>query len=271
VEGKIQLRVQWNTAILLAALLALPAAAQSKDSYTPSPLDSAFGPIDPSAPAIAPEQIIRQFAAHESEFQQALNRYSWRRDARVQTFDSDNNVDGEYNEVDLITFDSTGKRMEKVVYAPQSTLQRITISPSDMQEIQNRNPFVLTTGSIGQYSVKYAGKQKVDEIDCYVFDVGPRLAEKKHRYFEGRVWVDATGLQIVLTRGLMVSGATRKHDPELHPPLTTWRRQVGGGNWFPAFTKAEGTMRFPAGTGHLTQNIRIRYAIKYTGYKLSSQ
>jgi len=51
--------------------------------------------MDISAPKVAPEEIIRQFAAKESEFQQALNHYTYRRIARVQTIDDDNKVDGE--------------------------------------------------------------------------------------------------------------------------------------------------------------------------------
>ncbi len=39
-------------------------------------LDAGFGRMDISDPAIAPEEIIRQFAAKESEFQQALNHYT---------------------------------------------------------------------------------------------------------------------------------------------------------------------------------------------------
>src|SRR5271157_2711619 len=132
-------------ALLVAAGCALAAAAQSKDSFTPMALDAGFGHMDISAPAIAPEEIIRQFAAKESEFQNALNHYTWRRAARVQTIDDDNKVDGEYYQVDDVLLDSTGKRIEKVVYAPQSTLRRVQMSPSDLQEIQRGDPFVLTT------------------------------------------------------------------------------------------------------------------------------
>jgi len=39
-------------------------------------LDTGFGPMDITAPKTAPEEIIRQFAAKESEFQQALNHYT---------------------------------------------------------------------------------------------------------------------------------------------------------------------------------------------------
>ena len=120
-----------------------------------------------------PDQIIAKFAAKETEFQEALNHYTYRRVARVQTLDDDNKVDGEWYEVDDVIFDPSGHRTEKVVYAPESTLQRVMMSPSDLQDIQHGYPFVLTTSEVGEDDIKYVGRQKVDEVDCYVFDVTP--------------------------------------------------------------------------------------------------
>jgi hypothetical protein len=254
-------------AMLVFAGCALAAAGQSKDTFTPMALDSGFGPMDISEPAIKPEEIIRQFAAKESEFQRALNHYTYRRVARVQTIDDDNKVDGEYYEVDDVIFDLTGNRTEKVVFAPENTLQRVSMSPSDLQDIQHGYPFVLTAEDIGQYDVKYVGKQKVDEVDCYVFDVGPKLIEKKKRYLLGRIWVDTTDLQIVVTNGRMVPDDTRKGSEDLHPPFMTWRQQVDGHYWFPVYTKGEGILHFSGGNGYMAQDVHMRDTIKYTDYK----
>ena len=253
---------------MLAALCcALPAAAQSKDSFTPMALDAGFGPMDITPPAIAPEEIIRQFAAKESEFQQALNHYTYRRVVKVETLDDDNKSEGEYYQVDDVIFDSTGKRTEKVVYAPENTLQHIMMSPSDFQDIQRGYPFVLTAEEIGQYDVKYVGRQKVDEVDCYVFDVNPKTIEKKHRYLLGRIWVDATDLQIVVTDGRMVPDDTRKNNEDLHPPFMTWRAQVDGHYWFPVYSKGEGILHFSGGSGYMAQDVHLRQTMKYTDYK----
>jgi hypothetical protein len=223
--------------------------------------------MDITAPSVAPEEIIRRFAAKESEFQQALNHYTYRRVARVQTIDDDSKVDGEWYEVDDVIFDPTGKRTEKVVYAPENTLQRVMMSPSDLQDIQRGYPFVLTTEEIGQYDVKYVGRQKVDEVDCYVFDVSPKTIEKKHRYLLGRIWVDSTDLQIVVTNGRMVPDDTRKGSEDLHPPFMTWRQQVDGHYWFPVYTKGEGVLHFSGGSGYMAQDVHMRDTVKYTDYK----
>ena len=223
--------------------------------------------MDVSAPATPPEEIISKFAAKETEFQEALNHYTYRRVAKVQTVDDDNKVDGEYYEVDDVIFDSQGKRTEKVVFAPGSTLQRVMMSPSDFQDIQHGYPFVLTSQDIGAYNVKYVGRQKVDDVDCYVFEVSPKQLEKGKRYLDGRIWVDATDLQIVVTNGRMVPDDTRKGKEDLHPPFMTWRAQVDGHYWFPVYTKGEGELHFSGGNGYMAEDVHIRDIIKYTDYK----
>jgi hypothetical protein len=257
---------------LMAAALALvctfSARAQDKDRFSPMALDAGFGPMDISAPSTPPETIIQQFAAKESEFQQALNHYTYRRVSRVQTVDDDTNkVDGEWYEVDDVIFDPSGKRTEKVVFAPANTLQRVMMTPSDLQDIQRGYPFVLTKEAITAYDLKYVGKQKVDEVDCLVFDASPKQIEKGKRYFLGRIWVDAEELQIVVTNGRMVPDDTRKGNEDLHPPFMTWRQQVDGHYWFPVYTKAEGILHFSGGHGYLAQDVHIRDIIKYSDYK----
>lgn len=254
-------------AVLASSLVAIPTSAQDKDSFTPMALDAGFGPMDLNPPSTPPEEIIRQFAEKESQFQEALNHYTYRRVAKVQTLNDDNKVDGEWYQVDDVIFDPSGKRTEKTVYAPESTLQRVMMSPSDLQDIQRGYPFVLTKEAIPEYDVKYVGRQKVDEIDCYVFDVSPKQIQKGKRYLLGRIWVDSTDLQIVVTNGRMVPDDTRKGSEDLHPPFMTWRAQVDGHYWFPVYTKGEGILHFAGGRGYMGEDVHIRDIIKYTDYK----
>ena len=182
---------------------------------------------------------------------------------------TNNKVKGEWYEVDDVIFDPDGRRTERVVYAPASTLADagILMTPSDLQDIQHGYPFVLTKESIPEYDVKYVGRQKVDEIDCYVFDVSPKTIEKNKRYLDGRIWVDTTDLQIVVTNGRMVPDDTRKNSEDLHPPFMTWRQQIDGHYWFPVYTKGEGYLHFAGGYGYMAQDIHIRDTIKYSDYK----
>jgi len=260
-------RAAARTALLSLAFAPFTLIGYGQVSYTSMPLDQGFGPLDTSAPPIPAEQIIDQFTAKESVFRRAMSNYTYERSVKVETLDDDNKIDGQYFQVTDISFDPNGKRFEHVVLAPANTLERISMSPADFQDIEQRLPFVLTKEDVGQYNLTYIGKQKVDEVDTYVFDVKPKVIEKNKRYFQGRIWVDQHDLQIVVTNGKNVPDDTRKGHEDLSPPFTTYREQVDGKYWFPVYTRGEGILHFSAGSGYLSQDVHIRETLKYTDYK----
>ena len=254
-------------AIAILFLLGFAAASHAQVTYTAMPLDSGFGQLDSSQPSIPVQQIITQFTAKETQFEQAMGDYTYTRSVQVQTIDDDGKVDGQYYQVTDISVDPSGRRFEKVTYAPESSLTRIEMSPADFQDIEQRLPFVLTTTDASQYDLTYLGKQKVDELDAYVFDVKPKVMEKNKRYFQGRIWVDQRDLQIVVTDGKNVPDNTRKGHEDLSPPFITYRQQIDGQYWFPVYTRGEGILHFSAGSGYLSQDVHIRETLKYTNYK----
>src|SRR6202020_901675 len=196
------------------------------------------------------------------------DNYTFRQTVKVDTLAEDTNrVDGEYQQVTDITFNQQGKREEHVVFAPQNTLQRVMMSPSDFDEIEHRPPFILTTEDQPKYKVDYLGRQHVDELNTYVFAVTPKTFEKNKRYFQGKVWVDQQDFQIVLVNGITVPQDKRKGHEDLSPPFTTYYEQVDGKYWFPTYTKAEGELHFMAQNGALSQDVHMRNIVKYTDYK----
>jgi hypothetical protein len=207
------------------------------------------------------DEIIQKFATREKEFRAARANYVYRQDNRVQTLSADDRVTGEWHEVWDITFDPNGRRVERVISAPPSTLRDISLTPEDLQDLREIQPFVLTTDDIGKYSVKYLGKEKVDEIDCYVFDVAPKRIEKGQRYFQGQIWVDDRDLQIVKTYGKAVPDIKKGDGENLFPRFETYREQIDGKYWFPTYTRAVDTLQFSNGAK------RIRQIVKYDNYK----
>lgn len=250
---------------LIGLAAAIPGRAQA--TFTPMPLDEGFGPMDLTPPSTSADQIVARFAAKESEFRAALENYTYSRSVREQTIDDDGKVDGEFYEATDISFDASGRRVERVTKAPANTLVRISMSPADFADIEQRLPFVLTREDLPLYDVTYIGKQKVDEIDCYVFDVKPKRIEKKRRYFQGKIWVDAQDYQIVVTNGKTVPDDTRKGHQDLSLPFTTYREQIDGKYWFPVYTKGDGVLHFSGGSGYLAEDVHLRLTIRYTGYR----
>jgi hypothetical protein len=224
------------------------------------------GPLDSSQPkGITAEEIIQRFSAKEKEFKEALDQYSYRETAKLQTLDGDT-PDGEFQEAFDVTFDDRGHRIKNVVFAPLPTLTRISMSREDYDDLENGFPMVLTSDEINQYNVLYVGQQQEDELHCYVFDVAPKQIEKNKRYFQGRIWVDDRDFQIVKTYGQMVPETRAKkgkvgQNENLFPKFTTWREQVDGKYWFPTYTRADDTLHFT------TSDVKIRMVVKYANYK----
>ena len=261
VSGKFLSRKSVLGSLLLglaaACALALPLAGQEGALDTAPPKDT------------TPEEIIKHFAAKETEFSKARDQYTYRQDVKVETKDGDT-VDGMYQEVFDVMFDDKGHRIENVVFAPQSSLQRIYMSQEDMADIRHRLPFVLTEEQIPEYNILYVGQQQEDELHCYVFDIAPKKIEGKNRYFQGRVWVDDHDFQIVKTYGKTVPDLCNGHpcsakshgDQEnLFPKFTTWRTQVDGLYWFPSYTRADDELHFKM------EDVHIVEIVKYEDYK----
>ena len=254
-------------ALLAASPTVLPAAAQQ---VPPTPSDIAgFGPLDPAKPTgIEIPQIIERMGHREAEFEHARDQYTFRQTVKMDTINDDTGrPDGEFADVEDITFDNAGRRVEHVVFAPGNTLERVIMTETDVNDIKQRLPFILTTSQLPEYNLTYDGKQRVDTLDTYVFDVAPKELVKGHRYFQGKVWVDQQDLEIVLVNGMNVPQDVRRGHEDLSPPFTTYYQQIDGKYWFPTYTRAEGVLHFAAQNGAISQDVHMRDTVRYPDYK----
>lgn len=207
------------------------------------------------------QKIIHTFATKELMFKRARDNYTYRQINKVETLNSDGKVNGYWQQDWDILFDQNGNRIEKVTYAPPSTLTEVTMTEQDMQALRHTQPFVLTSNDLDEYAIKYLGHVPVDYLTCYVFSVRPKKIQKHHEYFQGVVWVDDKDLQIVKTEGRQVPEIRKGNSQNLFPRFTTWRKQIDGKFWFPVFTLADDTLYFSSGPVH------IKEIIRYTDYK----
>lgn len=207
------------------------------------------------------DEIVQKFAAHEAEFAKARESYVYKQTARIQELDEAGNTTGRWETVSDIIFASDGKRSEHVTRSPVSTLSQLILTPEDMEDLKSVQPFVLTTDQLPKYYIRYLGRQKVDEIGCYVFAVKPIKYEGKQRYFQGEVWVDDKDLQIVKSYGRGVGSANKGGNGQQFPKFETYREQVDGKFWFPTYTIANDTLHFKTG------DVRMKQTVKYEDYK----
>jgi hypothetical protein len=208
------------------------------------------------------DRIVKAFTAKETEFRKALNLYSFKRDAMIQSLGMGGQVTGEYRRVSNFTFDDQGNRYEKISFFPMPSFGGVT--QEDLEDLGGIGPFALEPSKIDKYNIKYVGKEKIDELNLYVFEVTPKVVPDpkkiKERLFIGRVWVDDQELQIVKTRG--------KGIPETKinkfPIVETYREQIGGQYWFPTYSYADEELLFDNG-----EPLHIRLKVRYTDFALA--
>jgi hypothetical protein len=205
------------------------------------------------------ERILKAFTAKETEFRQALNQYSFKRDAVLQSIGMGGQVTGEYHRVSYFTFDDQGNRYEKISFFPMPSFGAVT--QEDLDDLGGIQPFALEPSKISKYDIKYVGKEKIDELSLYVFDVTPKVIpdpkKSKERLFVGRVWVDDQDLQIVKTKG--------KGVPETKvnkfPVVETYREQFGGRYWFPTYSYADEELIFDN-----AEPLHVRMKVRYSDF-----
>ena len=209
------------------------------------------------------DEIVRKFTAKETQFRSALNSYAFKRDALLQILGMGGQVTGEYHRVSDFTFDDAGNRYEKINFFPMPSMPAGTVTAEDLEDLGGVNPFALEGAKINQYNFKYIGKERIDELDLYVFDVAPKIMpdakNTKERFFIGRIWVDDRDLQIVKSKGKAVPETKNNK----FPIVETYREQIDGKYWFPTYAYADDDLIFENGT-----DLRIRMQVKYTDFKV---
>lgn len=246
-------------AVLLSLMLVVHPA--NRAFAAPQAARPAAPGITKDPPAVPVEQIIQTFSQHESEFKDERGNFTYTQTFVIQTIDPDNKVDGEYRMTSDIMFTQTGKRYENITYAPPPTLERITLSEQDLDDLRNIQPFVLTTEDLPKYDVNYVGRQQVDELGTYVFDVGPKKLEKNQRYFQGRIWVDDKDFEVVKSDGKAVPDIRKGGQENVFPRFETYRENIEGHYWFPTYTHSDDWLHFSTGDVH------IRMTVRYSDYK----
>ena len=220
-------------------------------------------PEPPAPPSLPEPEIIQCFAKKEDEYLLTRTHYTYRKTIRIQDFGTDGQPAGEFVLIMEPARDAEGKLFEKVVERPQSTLQHFYLRSEDLEGLQRIPAFPLTTAQLAKYSLKYLGKEQVDEVDCYIFQAKPKMVERQKAYFDGIVWVDAKYLEVVKTYGKWVTDLGEMRSiPDLPFALfETYRENVDGKYWFPNYSRSDGTL------SKKDLEIPVRIVIKWTDFK----
>lgn len=235
---------------MFSLTLTLVFASASAVAYQTSP------PQKPQPPGI--EEVIRRFAEAETQNSIARNNYTFTQEFNLITLGEAGSVTGRFHRVSDIVLDDRGNKIEKITFFPPSTLTSLQITNEDMQDLAGVQPFALATEDIPKYQIDYVGKEKLDELNTYIFDVKPKMMVKGERYLEGRVWVDDQDLQIVKVKGQAVPEVGEQKFPHFE----SYRENIDGRFWFPTYIYADDVLVFKKGP-----SVHLRMTVRFTNYK----
>ncbi len=206
---------------------------------------------------LTPEEIIAKFSARESEFYEAWKEYAYHQTAEVRVVSVNGVPKREVMTIiSDIVFKDDGTREVRIVRRA-GDLHSVIFTREDEEIINNLQPFALTDKELPLYNLNYEGREKVDELTCYVFSVKPKTLKGGRFYFEGKIWVDDQDLQIVRTVGKAVP---QKKNTQF-PDFETIRQVIDGQYWFPVWTHSDSELHFSS------DNVRIEETITYEDYK----
>src|ERR1700693_6402737 len=220
-------------------------------------------PEPPAPPSLPVEEIVRRFSQKEDEYLKSRPNYGFRKSVRIQEFGPDGGVVGEFLRVTEYQKLSDGGVAMHAIEKPQSTLQGVYLAPEDLDALDKIPAYPLTSEQLAKYELKFIGRELVDEVDCYIFQVKPKTVERAKAYFEGVVWVDAQYLEVVKTYGKWVTeqGDTRGIAQLPFALFETYRENVDGKYWFPNYLRSDDSLHTKDG------DIPVRLVIKWTDFK----
>ncbi|MBK6750743.1 MAG: hypothetical protein KA956_02560 [Pyrinomonadaceae bacterium] len=220
------------------------------------------GIVKKDLPQAEIDRIIKKFTTNEGLFRRALNIYAFKRFATIQTIGMGGQITGTYKRDSYLTFSEAGDRFEKILFFPMSSLKEISVSKEDIDNLGGIDPFAIEPRLVDQYKFDYLGKERIDELDLYVFDVGPKVMPDAKKgvakFFQGRVWVDDEGLMIVKTQGKAVPEGKQRF-----PIIETIRENVDDRFYFPTYSSSDDTLVFPNG-----QVVKMKVRVRYSDYTI---
>ncbi len=213
----------------------------------------------PGPPPIPEQEIIRRFAANEDIAQKVYLTYDFQQTIRIEEM---SNPGGQFTVTGEEYTRPDGLRFWRVMKPAESTLKLTHYSFEDVRTITTLPIFFLTSDQISNYDFLYAGQQKLDELNTYVFQVKPKQLSRSQRLFQGVVFVDDHDLAIVETYGKFVTEVIEEGAKLPFSLFETYRENFQDKYWLPTYTTSDDFI----GTSPDDQ-FQLRLVIRSTDFK----
>jgi hypothetical protein len=251
------------TALASITCLAAPVCAQDAGPQAPPPkfeIKRIPAEPHPGPPPVPENVIIQRFAANEVVMKKAYDSYSFKQTIRL---DELTDPGGNFTVTGEVSLRPDGQRYMHVDQQPVSTLKLMHFSLEDVKTIASLPEFPLTPDKIDNYEFKYAGQEKLDQLNTYIFQVKPKLLSRKERFFQGVVWVDDQDFVIVKSYGKFVSEIEGNGTELPFTMFETYRENFQNKYWLPTYSRSDDYLKSD------NDDLPVRLIIRSTEFKLN--
>ncbi|HYV03256.1 MAG TPA: hypothetical protein VFB82_01650 [Blastocatellia bacterium] len=208
-----------------------------------------------------PAEILAVAAEHGRETLQALRTFSYYAELTIETVSQSDTITGKYYRFSKISCAPDGTREEKILENTSTLPVDVHIGTNAANNLTRVYQFAITPETLSQYEVSYVGRERVDELNTYVFDVKPKIKlpdpdKSTDRYLKGRVWIDDQDLCVVKVAGEALPEQSAHRTPKFETYYQNHDKF-----WFPAFTSADDDVRVGR------RSMRVVVKVRFTSYK----
>lgn len=191
----------------------------------------------------SPTEILSKAAERGAQLVAALKDYSYYAELTIQTVSQSDTITGKFYRFSQVSFDRDGTRREKILENTSTLPKEVYIGTNAANNLTRVYSFVISPETLNQYELNYVGRERIDELNTFAFDVKPKVKlpdpdKSTDRYLIGRVWIDDQDLCVVKVEGRALPEQNAHQTPKFETYFQNCDRY-----WFSAYTSADDSIR----------------------------
>src|SRR5215467_14378607 len=119
-------------------------------------------------------EILSRVASNGQEIGTSFDKMSHYEELRIQAVNIGNIVTGEYYRLSRIFHDRTERAAEKVIEEKSTMANEAFFSLAAVHRLLQIYRFNITPEILKQYEFNYIGRERIDDLNTFVFDVKPK-------------------------------------------------------------------------------------------------
>jgi hypothetical protein len=194
-----------------------------------------------------------------------LRGYTYYAELTIETISQSDTISGKFYRFSVISYAPDGNRQEKILENSSTLPTDVHIGTNAANNLVRVYQFAITPETLDQYEFNYVGRERIDEIATYVFDVKPKVKmpdpdKRADRYLKGRVWIDDQDMCVVKVSGVALPEQSAHRTPRFETYFQNY-----GQYWFPAYVSADDQIRL----GRYSTRVVVK--ARFTSYKKATQ